>query len=590
MLADPTKMMLILGGGSLVLLSNRARPDLVALLVMLSLALSGLITAREALAGFSEPTVMALAGLFVITRALDANGIVHWASGRLEALARGSEVRLVGLFFAAGAALSMVMNNVAAGSVLLPAALSACKKARVSPARVLMPLSAGILLGGMATLFTTANLVVTGVLHSYGQESLTMLDFLYWGGALLIAGGCYTIAWGRHLLPSRELGPSQVQPSLLETYDVPGHLYEVRILPASTLAGLSLAQSNIGDRFGVSVLGLLRGQKAVFDPDGDQLFEEGDVLLVLGMLERIRDMESWGVQVGRRATGSLPVELVEVVVTPRSRAIGQDLVRFRMRARYGVTVVGLWRRGKSYLTDVSRFRLEAGDALLLVGSPEHLQSLAESGDFLLPHATPSPPPSTSRALLTLTVAGISMSLAAQGLLPLALSMLFGAALLVACGCLSAEDAYHGVEWNIIVLIAAMVPVGTALQRSGLAEQVAASLTSLLAYGPNAYALANYLCAMLLTQVMGGQVASLVLGPLAVASAIHLQTQGVSPQVVAVMVALGCSTAFLTPMAHPVNVLMMSPASYRGRDFLRFGVPLTALCTTLVAILLAVTPR
>lgn len=170
-------LLFILSSALLLILSNKIRADIVALLVMLALAMLKLVTPEQALAGFSRPAVMALAGLFVITHALDANGIVHWIGQRLEVLGRGSEARLVTVFMVAGAALSLVMNNIAAGSVLLPAALTACRRNQISPSRLLLPMAYGILLGGMATLFTTANLVVSGAMDSYGLKPLTMVDF-----------------------------------------------------------------------------------------------------------------------------------------------------------------------------------------------------------------------------------------------------------------------------------------------------------------------------------------------------------------------------------------------------------------------------
>lgn len=594
MAAYPQETLLVILGIAMVLiLSNRVRPDVVALLIMLALSGFQLVTPEEALRGFSQPTLMALAGLFVITQALDANGVIHWLGQNLERLGQGSELRMVGAFMLAGAVLSMVMNNIAAGSVLLPAALSACRRHQISPSRLLLPLAYGILLGGMATLFTTANLVVSGTLASLGHPSLTMVDFLKVGGSLAILGMLYTLVIGRKMLPRTKMSPAESirSPDLLETYGVPDSLYEARLLEDSPLVGQSLREMQIGSRFGVSVLGVLRGHNAYFNLQPDKILEADDVLLLLGDLERVQLLSQEGVELGRVTDSSargLPVRLGEAIVSPRSRAIGKTLIQIRLRHQFGVTVVGLWRRGVAYLTDVSNFRLQPGDALLVIGQAQRFEAMAQSRDFLIPEMPPQLPGSKPRAILTLLAAGFAMAVAVEGILPMALAMLAGAALLVTCRCLSAEEAYNGVEWNIIVLIAAMTPVGTALHNTGLAASIAQSLSWFLQFGPHAFEMANFFLAVTLTQMVGGQVAALVLAPLTLSSAVLLASAGVSPAKVGLAVAIGCSTAFLTPIAHPVNILMMGPGGYRGSHFVKVGLPLTLLCSLGVGILLWLT--
>ena len=510
----------------------------------------------------------------------------------LERMGRGSEKRLIAIFMLAGASLSIVMNNIAAGSMLLPVALAACRRSRISPARVLLPLSYGILLGGMCTLFTTANLVVGGILDSYNLRPLTMVEFLHTGGCLLVVGVLYMVTVGRHLLPTRGLSLEENQaPDLLKTYGLYEHMFEVELEPTSSFVGQSLRTARIGNRFKVSVLAVFRGTTAVFDPPTYHVFEAGDVVLLLGTAPLVALMEPEGARLVRgpgRFDRNYPVSLAEVIVAPRSQVIGSDLIRLRMRDRFGVTVVGLWRQGVSHLSDVSYFPLQAGDALLVVGTQDRFVSLSHSTDFLVPEMPVQMPMSVPRAALVLIVSVVSMSLAAKGLLPLAVSMLTGGALLVATRCLTMEQAYQGVEWNIIVLIAAMAPVGAALSNCGLATGVAHSLQGLASHGPRAFAMANYLLAVVVTQVIGGQVASLVVGPLAVASAFELGP-GIHPHTVGLVVALGCSTAFMTPIAHPVNVLMMGPGGYTAGDFLKIGVPLTVLCTLTMGLMLLFSP-
>jgi len=280
----------------------------------------------------------------------------------------------------------------------------------------------------------------------------------------------------------------------------------------------------------------------------------------------------------------LPVGLTEVVIAPRSPAIGRTLKELRHRSKFGLTTVALWRAGRSYRTDVGDFPLQAGDALLMVGTPDRVRLLAEEPGYIVLDQPPAgivSPTVQAIAAFTITVAVIS--LAATGLVPTAESMIAGGTLLVLIGCLSMEEAYRSVDWKAVVLIGGMLPIGTALEVTGLAEKIGnAFLVGLAPAGSLALIAGLYLFSVLLTQVMGGQVTALVVGPIAVSAAIHL---GINPAAVGVAVAMACSAAFLTPFAHPVNMLMMGPGGYTSRDFLRVGFGMTVVCfLTLVVVM------
>jgi di/tricarboxylate transporter len=456
----------------------------------------------------------------------------------------------------------------------------------------LMPLGYGTLLGGMATLFTTANIVISGTLRAQGQRPLTMLDFLPTGGAIVIAGTLYMLLIGRKLLPSRESVGRAAIPSadLSATYQLAERLWEVRVQPGSPLVNQQLAQSVIGSRTGATVVGLWHGREARIPPAPTDMIAANDILLVLGREERVRQLEAAQTTIGRdgrhwESARGLPVRLTEVLIAPRSPAIGQTLKELRFRTKYGLTTVALWREGRSYRTDVGDFVLQAGDALLMVGAPEAIRSLAEEpGYIVLDQNTATPHPTAQKARLTVAITAVVLLLSALGLVPTAEAMLAGAAGLVLTGCLNMEDAYRAIEWRVVVLIAGMLPIGTALTATGLASRIGALFTTTLASaGPLALITSLYLATVLLTQLVGGQVTALIMGPIAVSAAISL---GVNPPPVAVAVAIGCSTAFLTPLAHPVNVLMMGPGGYEFKDFLRVGAGLTLVC---LATLLAVMP-
>lgn len=581
-------LLLITVVGLGLIISNRLRADLASLLVLIALGVTRVLTPQEALSGFSNSAVITIVGLFVITAALEQTGVVQWLADRLAGLSGHDETRMVAVFMGAGALLSLVMNNIAAGAVLLPAAVRVSRQAGIPPSRVLIPLSFGTLLGGMATLFTTANIILSGNLVAQGQRGLTMGDFLVSGGPLALTGLLYMLLVGRRLLPVRAtIGSAAVPTADLRTiYQLDERLWEVRVPEGASVSDRSLAEAAIGTTTGTTVLGIWRGREALLHPAPDDRIRAGDLLLLLGREERVRQLESLGLHIGRNGAGAgrsngLPVELAEVVVGPRAPAIGQTLKQLHFRAKFGLTAVALWREGRSYRTNVGDFPLEAGDALLMTGPAARVQQLAEEPGFIVLDR-PAPAPTVGRkAVWAALITAVVLLVSAVGWVSTAEAMLAGAAALVLAGCISMDDAYRAVEWRVVALIAGLLPIGTALVSTGLGERVGNALTgSLAAYGPLALVAGLYLVAVAVTQLVGGQVASLIIGPVAVSAALQA---GVNPQAVAVAVSMACSASFLTPIAHPVNVLMMGPGNYRFGDFFRVGLgqTLVAFATVLV---------
>lgn len=565
-----------------LILSNRVRADWVAIVVLLTLSLTGMVTFDEAKVGFSRSVVITIIGLFIVTHALEDTGVVQWVADRLKQIGRGSEARLALLFMGAGAVLSLAMNNIAAGAVLLPAAVQVGRDSNVPPSKLLIPLSFGTLVGGMATYFTTANIVLSSILRDQGQAGLSMGDFLPTGGLIVIAGLGFMALIGRRLLPAREsfgqaASPYTLSRKLYETYQLDERLWEVQVLSGSRLADVALSRSRIGEDLGLTVAAIWRGHNAILTPSPDEVIRADDYLLVLGREDRVKQMTAWGVKIGRtngRLNGKdYAVDLTEVVIPPRSSVIGKTLTDLHFRSKYGLTSVALWRENRSFRTDVGKIPLEVGDALLMVGTPRQIQALADDRDFLVlqsGHASRPPLPHKAGWALAITVAVLLSSI--FEIVPTAEAMLIGAAAMVLAGCINVDDAYRAIEWRVVFLIVGMLPVSIAMVKTGLAERVgAAFVAGLSPHGALALIAGLFLLTVALTQVLGGQVAALIIGPIAVAAALQV---GISPQAMAVTVAIGCSAAFLTPIAHPVNVLMMGPGGYKPSDFLVIGAGMT----------------
>ncbi|RIK37927.1 MAG: SLC13 family permease [Chloroflexi bacterium] len=568
------------------------RADLVAIIVLAVLPLTGVITVQEAFSGFSRSVVITIIGLFIITQALEDAGVVQWIAGRMREVGAGSEVRLIALFMATGAAMSLVMNNIAAGAVLLPAAVQVGRESNVAPSKLLIPLSFGTLVGGMATYFTTANIILSSILRDQDQPALGMVDFLPTGGVIVAATLAFMLLIGRRLLPNREsvgqtASPYLLSRSLMEMYQIQEQLWEVRVLPTCRLVGMRLAESRIGEELGLTVVAIWRGHQAILNPGPDEVIQAEDYLVLLGWEDRVARLADWGAMIGRpqdrRNEGSTYfVDLAEVIIPPRSNVIGKTLAELNFRARYRLTGVALWREGLSFRSDVGTIPLEPGDALLMVGTPEHIKELAGDRDFLMLQGTHTVrPPLPQKAGWALAITGVVLLISIVELVSTSEAMMMGVAAMALTGCINLDDAYRGISWRVIFLIAGLLPLSLAMINTGLAERAGQSIVSALTpYGPLALVAGLFLLTMVVTQVIGGQVAALIVGPIAVTAALQ---SGVNAQAVAVAVAIACSAAFLTPIAHPVNILMMGPGSYTPRDFWRVGSGMALV--TLLALLL-----
>ena len=575
----------------IVIVFDLLRADLMAILVLAILPLTGIITVQEAFSGFSRSVVITIIGLFIITQALEDTGIVQWLADRLREVGAGSEVRLILLFMGTGALFSLAMNNIAAGAVLLPAAVQVGRESDVPPSKLLIPLSFGTLLGGMATYFTTANIILSSVLRDQQQPSLSMADFLPTGGLIALAGILFMLLLGRRFLPSREsvgqsASPYLVSRDLTEMYQIHEQLWEVRVPPESSLVGVPLAQSRIGAQLGLTVVAIWRGHRAILNPEPAETIQADDYLLVLGWEDRVAQLVAFGVSIGRpqdhagNGQGYF-VDLAEVLIPHRSSVHGKSLVDLNFRAKYHLTCVALWREGLSFRSDVGTIPLEPGDALLMVGTPANIQVLTRDRDFMVLQGTHTVrPPLPQKAGWALGITGLVLLASILEVMPTAEAMMLGVAALALTRCINLDNAYRGIGWRVIFMIAGLLPLSLAMVNTGLAEHAGQIIvTAVRPYGALGLVAALFLLTMGLTQVIGGQVAALILGPIAVTAAL---TSGVDAQAMAVAVAIACSAAFLTPIAHPVNVLMMGPGNYTPRDFLPVGAGVTVV--TLVMLL------
>jgi di/tricarboxylate transporter len=574
-------VLLLVAVVSVVLIRERLRPDLAALLLLVILGLTGLVKAEDLFSGFSRSAVITIIGLFIITGGLDRTGATRLLGQQLQRLCGENETRTVLVVMISTALLSLVMNTIAAAAVLLPPVIGITRHTGMRPSRLLIPLSFGALLGGMATLFTTANILVSAALVDVGLRPYGVLDFLPVGLLMAMVGIAFMTLFGRRLLPDRILpGQEKLRAtrSLSEAYGMREAVCAAYVRPGSAMAGLSLSEGKWGERLGLNVLGISRAGAVNLAPEPKEEVLEGDVVLFTGFTDA-EELSRFGLMTTRDPAwqgqlASEQVRLVEAVLAPRSALAGKTLREIQFRERYDLSVLAIWREGNTLREALADLPLRFGDALLIQGRAQKIKLLRNNPSFLILEEDVGAAPPARKAWLAVGLTTLAVLLPAFNLLPIAESTFAAACLMILFNCLSMDEAYSAIEWKTIFLIAGMIPLGMAMTSTGTAAFVGSGLIALLGpWGPLAVAGGIYLATTLLTQVLSGQVTPLVLAPIAIAAA---QSVGADPRGMAMAVAMGCSTAFLTPISHSANMLVMGPGGYKFKDYARVGLPLTLL--------------
>ena len=529
------------------------------------------------LSGFGEDAVIILISVFILTTALEKSGFARWISSQILKVGGNSLRRLIFLFSGTAALLSLFMNDVAAAALLIPSVLEVCRRTGINPGKLLIPVSYGSLLGGMATYFATANILASSLLQSASppQEPLTVLAFFPTGGLIALTGILFMTLFGPYLLPARKQaavyqGNKPTGSELEKAYGLSERTWKAVVTENSPLCGRSLRDIGLGQNYGITLAALQNGFQLI--PAADHIVKAGSQWLIIGREERVRELVAQGVQVElenkSRTLSKRGLSLFEILVLPRSEAIGKTLTDLDFRKRYGWSVIALQRGDSSYRTDVGTLRLAAGDSLLVVGESSRKEDALSGRDFILLEPSASDQPlKVKETVISLGLLLTAVVAAVLGV-PVYIAVLIAAILAVSAGTITMHEAYESIEWQVIFVVGGMYGFTIALIESGLAASAGALMARFAdSFGALGLAGGSFLVASILSQIMGGQFEMMVTGPIAISAAIQY---GINPQAVALAVAIGCSNSFLTPMAHPVNLLMMAPGGYKFSDFLKVG--------------------
>jgi di/tricarboxylate transporter len=586
---------ILLGIATLLLIGNILRPDIVALMLLLSLGLSGILTPREAFSGFSRSAVVIMFSAYILAEGLRRSGITEHIGAFIVRLFGKGERRLIFGVMTAAATLSLFMNNIAAASLLFPALSGVARRSNVSLARLLMPLAFGTILGGMATLLTTTNIVVSGLLRDANLPGFGLLDFAPIGLPMVVAGIIFMALIGFKILPvqspAQKVSEDHEVGELLNTYQLNERFVRGCVRKGGDLDGKTLGSSQLREKHHLSVIAVHRGKRTL-PIETKTVLRGGDILLIVGrpedtlpeMLNDILDILPLGAW--QEDYFSIPdLILIESAIAPRSQLAGQTLQEIQFEQKFKAKVLAIWRQGRSIRTRLSDLPLQFGDGLLLQGTKQSLDLLRTEPGLILLAEPAQLTRITRRSWITALIMIITLGLAAVFPDLIAEIMLSGAVVMVLIGVLTMDDAYRSVEWRSLFLVAGMLPLGVALTKTGGATLMANAILSVVIGRGNFVLLAVLvLLTVLLTQVMNGAAAVTIIAPIGISAA---QQLGIEPRAIALAIAIASSMAFMSPLGHSVNVLVMGAGGYSFRDYARVGIPLTILLVTLLLVLLPV---
>jgi len=583
-------LMLLLVALTLVAFVREILPIEVTALALLGILLAlGLVTPEQAFSGFSNKAVIAIGALFMLSRALTKTGLLEWLAETLESRVGGRGWLGIGLLLALAAVLSGFLNNTAVVAIFIPLAMQLCGRFGISPSRVLIPLSYAAIFGGTLTLIgTSTNLLVSSIVEDSGMAPLRMFEFSRLGIVFLAVGLAYILLFAPRLLPERVKADS-----LTGKYRMGPYLTEARIPAGSDLVGRSCRTASLNQTYRVTVLAIERGDERHIEQAGSLPLAVGDILFVQGTVEDLLELRNKegiellpDVKLTDTELRSGGLEMAEGLVAPTSALIGRTLQEVDFRSRFGGFVLAVRRVGETLRQRIASVRFKFADSLLILIPRHKLEDLRRSDDVMIVSELSSHLWRGRFWWLVLVLLPAAVALAALDLLEIAAGAALAVTALFVVKALTPQEGYRSVNWSVIFMIAAFVPVGQAFVTTGTAEFLASGVLKAAAVFPEQYAphvliALVYLVTSLLTQMVSNNAAAIILAPIAMSVA---GAMGLDPRPFVMAVCFAASAEFMTPMGYQTNRMVYGPGAYRFIDYTRFGAPLNLVFWILATLL------
>ncbi len=560
--------------------------ELTAILVMAALMVTGILEPSEAISGFSSEATMVVAGLLIMSSAIERTGALQLVANKFLAWSRGNPHLIGTTSMIATSFVSMFLNNTPAVAVQLPIALSVARRTGVAVSKLLMPISFAAILGGTCTMLGTSTNILVRTIAADHDWTIGVFDITPMGLIYLGVGLAYLLLIGRRLVPDRHAGEN-----LAERFHLREYVTELEVMPECKLVGQTAGAEMVLERqeqHGIEIIEVLRGEEKLF-PVHRPVLQAGDLLLVRGEVHSLMEMKL--VQGLRVVRDYVPrakdlqggdIELVEAVLAPSSRLLGSTLQEAHCEAQHGVKALALRRHGRYLRGGLDQVKLDFGDSLLLQGTAEAVEQLNSSTDFLLLEKVRLASPRRDKIPIALGILLITVVAMGAGWVPMVTGVVVGSLAMVLTRCVSLREVYGSFPFKVIVLLGCLIPMGLAVEKTGAADFVATQMVNLpLLDSPRLVLLVLALLTIGLTEVMSNNATAVLVVPIAFAIAERL---GVSPQPLVLGVMFTASFSFLTPVGYQTNTMIYGPGGYRFSDYARVGAPLTAmllLLTTLV---------
>ena len=595
--------LLILVAAMYGFVSERLAPDVTALLALLALLLTGVLTPYEAFSGFSHPATISVAAVLVLSAGVERTGALTYIARRMLTPLGNSELALTVVIMVIVSSISAFVNNTAAVAVFIPVVIEVCRRTGASPSRVLMPMSHAATFGGMCTLIgTSTNLVAHEFARSYGLRGFSMFELGKVGFPMLIAGFAYMLFVGRKFLPRTQPGDVLAM-QLSESY-----LAELIIDPDSPWTGKEVNVEHFERDFDVDLIGVLRAGQALPLGDASIVFAPYDSLLIRGPLEHVLKLTSQNgldlhrpkVFSGEREPEEQDAEeprveksaekkeedarpqLAEVVVLTTSGLVGRTLKAVRFAERFDAVVLGLRRRGEVNERP-SITQLHAGDMLLVEGRRDALQALAETRGFLVVGTPARPEERPGKLVITIVTLIAVVLVVSLGFLPIVTAATAGCAVLMLTGCLRPSEAYRAIDLSLVFILAGSLALGAALNKTGITTLLADWLAGISATtGPYVILAGFFVLAVVVSELMSNSGTVALLGPITISVAAKM---GINPMSLLAAITFGASAAFAMPIGYQTSLMIYGPGGYRFKDFIRMGIPLDLILALLALLLI-----
>lgn len=557
----------------ILFITEKVRMDIVAMLVLVSLALLDLVSPSQALSGFGNQATITVAAMFILAAGLQNSGSLSGIGALLSK--SKSPLQFLLILFGVLALISPFVNNTAVVAVFIPIVISASLNIGLSPTKSLIPLSFVAQMVGVCTLIgTSTNLIVNAIAIDLGHPGFTMFEFLPLGAICTVAGCVYLLTAGRWLLPDGGTADSQ------SLYEYGHYITELRVVPESTVLGASVKAAKLSANYRAYVLELWRDGKKLWSPRSE-ILQENDVLLIRGQWSDLEQLKNdtkleLNTKVAPSADSAREEKQVmaEVMIAPNSIIAGHRLAALDYRLPHHTAILGVQRRGHVIREKMGNVMLQVGDILLLVLPESDAAGLRRNRNIVVLTQRSAPKPKDWRAPFALITMTLVVATSAVGWVPISIAAIIGAVMMIFSGCVEADDAYEAVDWRILFLMAGLLPLGVAMSSTGAAQFITENTIGLVSsFGPHVVLAVLYLMALFLSELMSNSAAAILLTPIGISTAMMMNVDA-TPFLIAVT--FSASTSFMTPVGYQTNTMVHAAGGYQFKDFIKVGLPLNLI--------------